>query len=114
MSSRKISLFYAVLIAIASMAVTMVITSKMDLTPSSSAQTVSVPATNSAPLAGAIDATTFRNIAKSMAPAVVNIQTLAHARGRELTEYFGGQGGDDLLRRFFGGGDDDQPATPKG
>jgi len=47
-----------------------------------------------------------------MAPAVVNIQTLAHARGRELTEYFGGQGGDDLLRRFFGG-DDDQPA-PRG
>ena len=113
MSTRKISLFYAVLIAIASMAVTMVITSKMDLTPSSSAQTVSVPATNSAPLSGPIDATTFRNIAKSMAPAVVNIQTLAHARGRELTEYFGGQGGDDLLRRFFGGGDDDQ-TPPRG
>jgi serine protease Do len=48
----------------------------------------------------------------------VNIQTLAHARGRELTEYFGGQGGDDLLRRFFGGqggGDDDQTTpTPRG
>jgi serine protease Do len=114
MSTRKISLFYAVLIAIASMAVTMVITSKMDLTPSSAAQTVSVPATNSAPLSGTIDATTFRNIAKSMAPAVVNIQTLAHARGRELTEYFGGQGGDDLLRRFFGGGDDDQSQSPRG
>ncbi len=113
MSTRKISLFYAVLIAIASMAVTMVITSKMDLTPSSSAQTVSVPSTNSAPLSGTIDATTFRIIAKSMAPAVVNIQTLAHARGRELTEYFGGQGGDDLLRRFFGGGDDDQQQTPQ-
>ncbi|HEY7285071.1 MAG TPA: trypsin-like peptidase domain-containing protein [Vicinamibacterales bacterium] len=115
MSSRKISLFYAVLIAIASMAVTVVITSKMDLTPTSSAQTVSVPSTNSAPLAGAIDAATFRNIAKSTAPAVVNIQTMAHARGRELTEYFGGQGGDDLLRRFFGGGDDDQTTpTPRG
>ena len=62
----------------------------------SSAQTVSVPPTNSAPPSSTIDATTFRNIAKSMAPAVVNIQTLAHARGRELTEYFGGQGGDDL------------------
>jgi serine protease Do len=95
------------------MAVTVVITSKMDLTPSSSAQTVSVPSTNSAPLSGTIDATTFRIIAKSMAPAVVNIQTLAHARGRELTEYFGGQGGDDLLRRFFGG-DDDQPSAPRG
>jgi serine protease Do len=114
MSTRKISLFYAVLIAIASMAVTVVITSKMDLTPSSSAQTVSVPAANSAPLTGPIDATTFRNIAKATAPAVVNIQTLAHARGRELTDYFGGQG-DDLLRRFFGGGDDsDQSPQPRG
>jgi len=108
MSSRKISLFYVVLIALASMAVTAVITSKMDLTPVSSAQTVAVPSTNSAPLTGAIDATTFRNIAKVTAPAVVNIQTLGHARGRDLTEYFGGQG-DDLLRRFFGGGDDQAP-----
>jgi serine protease Do len=104
MSSRKISLFYVVLIALATMAVTAVITSRMDLTPASSAQTVSVPAANSAPLAGPLDATTFRNIAKSTAPAVVNIQTLGHARGRDMTEYFGGQG-DDLLRRFFGGGD---------
>jgi serine protease Do len=113
MSTRKISLFYAILIAVASMAVTVVITSKMDLTPSSAAQTVAVPAANSAPLTGPIDATTFRNIAKATAPAVVNIQTLAHARGRELTEYFGGQG-DDLLRRFFGGGDDDQAPQPRG
>ena len=112
MSSRKISLFYAVLIALASMAVTAVITSKMDLTPVSSAQTVAVPSTNSAPLTGAIDATTFRNIAKVTAPAVVNIQTLGHARGRDLTEYFGSQG-DDLLRRFFGGGNDDQ-TPPRG
>ena len=111
MSTRKISLFYVVLIALATMAVTVVITSRLDLTPSSSAQAVSVPPTNSAPLSGAIDATTFRNIAKVNAPAVVNIQTEAHARGRELTEYFGGQG-DDLLRRFFGG-DDPQP-TPRG
>jgi serine protease Do len=113
MSTRKISLFYAILIAVASMAVTVVITSKMDLTPSSAAQTVAVPAANSAPLTGPIDATTFRNIAKATAPAVVNIQTLARARGRELTEYFGGQG-DDLLRRFFGGGDDDQAPQPRG
>ncbi len=111
MSTRKISLFYVVLIALATMAVTVVITSRLDLTPSSSAQAVSVPPTNSAPLAGPIDATTFRNIAKVNAPAVVNIQTEAHARGRELTEYFGGQG-DDLLRRFFGG-DDPQPG-PRG
>jgi serine protease Do len=112
MSTRKISLFYAVLIALASMAVTAVITSRMDLTPVSSAQTVAVPPTNSAPLTGSIDATTFRNIAKATAPAVVNIQTLGHARGRDLTEYFGSQG-DDLLRRFFGGGDD-QAQPPRG
>jgi serine protease Do len=110
MSTRKISLFYVVLIALATMAVTVVITSRLDLTPSSAAQNVSVPPTNSAPLGGPIDATTFRTIAKANAPAVVNIQTEARAHGRELTEYFGGQG-DDLLRRFFGG--DDQP-TPRG
>src|SRR5256714_2700961 len=112
MSTRKISLFYVVLVALATMAVTVVITSRLDLTPSSAAQMVSVPQTNSAPLGGPIEATTFRTIAKVNAPAVVNIQTEARARGRELTEYFGGQG-DDLLRRFFGGGDDQQP-TPRG
>jgi serine protease Do len=110
MSTRKISLFYVVLIALATMAVTVVITSRLDLTPSSAAQNVSVPQTNSAPPSGPIDATTFRTIAKVNAPAVVNIQTEARAHGRELTEYFGGQG-DDLLRRFFGG--DDHP-TPRG
>jgi serine protease Do len=111
MSSRKISVFYVVLIALATMAVTAVITSKMDLTPTSSAQTIAVPPANSAPLSGPIDATTFRDIAKAVAPAVVNIQTLGHARGRDLTEYFGGQG-DDLLRRFFGGGGAEQ--APRG
>jgi serine protease Do len=117
MSTRKISVFYVVLIALATMAVTAVITSRMDLTPSSSAQSVAVPATNSAPLTGAIDATTFRNIAKANAPAVVNIQTLGHARGRDLTEFFGqggGGGGDDLFQRFFGGGGDDNQAPPRG
>src|SRR5690349_12329689 len=104
MSTRKTSLFYGVLIAVASMAVGMVIASRLDLTPSSSAQPLNVPSMNSAPLTGAIDATTFRNIAKVNAPAVVNIQTEVRQRGRDLTEYFG-QGGDDLLRRFFGGED---------
>ena len=41
MSTRKTTLFYAVLIAIASIAVGMVIASRLDLTPASSAQTVS-------------------------------------------------------------------------
>jgi serine protease Do len=104
MSTGKTSAFYLVLTAVAGMAVGTVITSRLDLTPSSSAQTVAVPATNSAPLTGPIDATTFRNIAKTNAGAVVNIQTEVRQRGRDLTEYFG-SGGDDLLRRFFGGDD---------
>jgi serine protease Do len=95
------------------MAVGMVIASRLDLTPSSSAQTVNVPSMNSAPLTGPIDATTFRNIAKTNAPAVVNIQTEVRQRGRDLSEYFG-QGGDDLLRRFFGNEDPQQGPPQRG
>ena len=99
MSTRKkTTLFYAILIAIASAAIGMVIASQWGLSPSSSAQTVAIPPGNSAPLSGPIDATTFRNIAKSQAPVVVYIQTTGRAR-RELTEF----GGDELFRRFFGG-----------
>src|SRR3954468_24040738 len=99
MSTGKTSAFYAILIAVAGMAVGMVIASRLDLPPASSAQTnVSVPPMNSAPLSGPIDAMTFRNIAKANAGTVVNIQTEVRQRGRDLTEYFGG--GDDLLRRF--------------
>src|SRR3954469_21812469 len=106
MSTRKTSVFYAVLIAIASIAVGMVIASRLDLTPASSAQAVALPPMNSAPLAGTIDASTFRNIAKSQIPTVVNIRTESRQRTQDLTEFFGGGGGggEDLLRRFFGGG----------
>ena len=90
MSTRKSTAFYIVLTAVASLAVGMVIASRLDLAPASSAQTVTVPAVNSAPLAGPIDATTFRTIAKYNAPAVVNIQTEVRQRQRDLTEYFGG------------------------
>jgi serine protease Do len=115
MSTGKTSAFYVVLIAVAGMAVGMVISARLDLTPASSAQTAGVPATNSAPLSGPIDATTFRNIAKLNAPAVVNIQTEVRARNRDLSDYFGGGGGgsDDLLRRFFGG-DEPQAPAPRG
>jgi serine protease Do len=111
MSTRKSTAFYLVLTAVASLAVGMVIASRLDLAPASSAQTVAmVPVANSAPLTGTIDATTFRNIAKFSAPAVVNIETEVRQRSRDLTEYFGGS--DDLLNRFFGR-DDAQPA-PRG
>jgi serine protease Do len=103
MSTRKTTLFYAILIAVASLAVGMVIASRLDLTPTSAAQMVAMPAMNSTPLSGAIDATTFRNIAKQQIPTVVNIRTESRQRTQDLTEFFGGGGGDDLLRRFFGG-----------
>ncbi len=112
MTTRKTTLFYGVLIAIASLAVGMVIASRLDLTPASSAQAVSVPAMNSSPLTGAVDATTFRNIAKAQIPTVVNIRTEVRQRTQDLTEFFGGGGGgggDDLLRRFFGQGGPNGP-----
>jgi len=96
MPTRKTTLFYIVLIAIASAAVGMVISSQWGLPQASSAQTVNVPAANTAALSGPIDATTFRNIAKNQAPVVVNLRTSARMR-RDLTE-----GSEDLLQRFFG------------
>ena len=105
MSTRKTTAFYAVLIAVASVAVGMVIASRMDLSPESAAQTLALPAANSAPLSGPVDAQTFRNIAKAVSPTVVNIRTESRQREQELTEFFGG--GDDLFRRFFG-----QPRQP--
>jgi serine protease Do len=117
MSTRKTTFFYALLIAVASLAVGMVIASRLDLTPASSAQTIAVPPMNSAPITGALSADTFRNIAKAVTPSVVNIRTEMKAKAQDLTDFFGGGGGappDDLFQRFFGtppgGGDqDDQP-----
>ena len=68
MPTRKTTLFYVVLVAIASVAVGMVIASRLDLTPSSAAQMMNVPVSNSAPLTGPVDASTFKNIAKAQTP----------------------------------------------
>src|SRR3954462_14901458 len=104
MSSRKITLFYLPLIVLASIAVGMVIASRLDLTPTSSAQSIVVPPMNSAPLTGPLSADPFRNIAKAQAPMVVNIKTEMKAKSQDLEGLFGGGGGgsDDFLRRFFG------------
>jgi serine protease Do len=99
MSSRKTTLFYAVLIAVASTAIGMVIASRLDLSSTSSAQTMTAPTMNSAPVSGPVDAQTFRNVAKAQTPIVVNIATEQRRRTQELTEFFGG---DEMLRRFFG------------
>ena len=63
---------------------------------------------NSAPINGPLTATTFRDIAKTVSPAVVNIRTESRQRAQDLTDFFGGGGGggNDLFERFFG-----QPAA---
>jgi serine protease Do len=106
-TTRKTTIFYVALIAIASAVVGMVIASRLDLSTTSSAQSLAVPATNSAPLSGPVDATTFRNIAKMQSPMVVSIFTESRQRTQDLSDFFGGGGGgggDDLFDRFFGGG----------
>jgi serine protease Do len=90
MSTRKSSVFYGLLIALTSLVVGLVIASKLDLTPASLAGTLDVPVTNSAPLNGPIDATTFRNIAHDAGPSVVSITTKGTRVAEEETlEFFG-------------------------
>ncbi len=88
MSNRKSSVFYGILIAFACTAMGMVIASKFGLTPASSAGPLNIPATNSAPISGAIDASTFRNIAKAENPAVVSITALSTRRQPDVSELF--------------------------
>ena len=116
MSTRKTTFFYTLLIAVASLAVGMVLASRLDLTPTSSAQTINVPPMNSAPITGPLNADTFRNIAKAVTPSVVNIRTEMKAKGNDLTQFFGGGSPDDLFHRFFGQPDqpDDQEQGQRG
>src|SRR5262245_65147562 len=109
MYNRKTTLFYALLIAIASLAVGMVIASRLELSPHSAAQSIAIPPMNSAPINGPLTATTFRDIAKTVSPAVVNIRTESRQRAQDLSDFFGGGGGggNDLFERFFG-----QPGQP--
>ena len=102
-SNRKSTLFYLLLIVVASVMVGMVLASRLDLSQESSAQSLAAPPMNSAPITGPLTATTFRDVAKSVSPAVVNIRTESRQRAQDLSDFFGG-GGDDLLERFFGPG----------
>jgi serine protease Do len=87
--------FYGLLIAVTSLVVGMVIASRLDLTPTSSAANgpLTIPVTNSDPLDGPIDATTFRNIARVAGPAVVSIQATSMRPVRSsrdsIQEFFG-------------------------
>src|SRR5436305_14988081 len=103
-SVPRLTLFYLPLIVLASIAVGMVIASRLDLTAVSAAHSIAMPPMNSAPLTGPLTADTFRNIAKAQAPMVVNIKTEMKAKSQDLEGLFGGGGGsDDFFRRFFGG-----------
>jgi serine protease Do len=104
MSNRKATFFYGFLIAVASLVAGMVIASRLDLTPASLARTVNIPETNSAPLEGALDASTFRNIATSQNPVVVSIRTRTERRAGR-----GGGGGGGFLEEFF-----QAPGQPRG
>ena len=91
MSSRKSTFFYGVLIAFSSLVVGMVIASRLDLAPRSFANNLNVPATNSAPLSGPLDASTFRTIAQQASPTVVSIRVTSTRETPEISELFGFQ-----------------------
>jgi serine protease Do len=90
MSTSKSGVFYSTLIALVSLIAGMVIASKLDLTSASFAA-VNVPATNSAPITGPLDATTFRTIARNESPTVVSVIITAHRQGSSIEQFFGGQ-----------------------
>src|ERR1700683_4360280 len=103
MSTSKSGVFYGTLISLVSVIAGMVIASKLDLTPSSFAA-VNVPATNSAPLTGPIDATTFRTIAHNQSPTVVSVIITGHRSGASLDQFLGEQNPFDNNRRRGGRG----------
>ena len=107
MSNRKTTFFYTLLVAIAALAVGMVIASRLGMSPSSAAQGVAPPM-NSAPISGPLTATTFRDIAKTVSPAVVNIRTESRQRQQDLSDFFG----PDMFERFFGQPGPGGPGAP--
>jgi serine protease Do len=92
MSNHRSRVFYGVMIALSSLVVGMVLASRLGLSPASFAGSLTVPATNSAPLTGALDASTFRTIAHEASPAVVSIRTtVPQQAGGTLEDFFGFQ-----------------------
>jgi serine protease Do len=89
MSTRTSTFFYGVLIALASLVAGMVLASRLDLAPRSAAAPLGVPAANSAPLTGPLDAGTFRTIARDASPSVVTIKITATRPARSLGDLFG-------------------------
>jgi serine protease Do len=91
MTTGKSSVFYGLLIAVTSVVAGMVIASRLDLAPRSSAADLSIPPTNSAPITGVVDAATFRTIAHDATPSVVSILTTTTRRDTtgSMWEQFG-------------------------
>lgn len=91
MATRRSAFLSGALIAVAALAAGMVLASRLDMAPASFAGAVDVPATNSAPLDGPLDASTFRTIAAQVGPAVVSIQTTGRRQQPPtgLEEFFG-------------------------
>ena len=102
---NKSNLFYLLLVVVASVMVGMVLASRLDLSSQSSAQSLAVPSVNSAPITGPVTATTFREVANMVSPAVVNIRADSMQPTQDLSDLFGGGADqDDLLNRLFPGG----------
>ena len=119
---NKSNFFYMLLIVVASVMVGMVLASRLDLSPQSSAQSLGVPSVNSSPITGPVTATTFREVANTVSPAVVNIRADSMQPTQDLSDLFGGSDDSDLLNRLFpngrpprgqGQGDADTPRRPK-
>jgi len=90
MSTRRSRAFYGVMIALSSVVVGMVLASRLGLSPSSFAGSLTVPASNSAPLTGPLDATTFRTLAQVASPTVVSIRTRIPSQpGTSIEDFFG-------------------------
>ena len=90
MSNKAQTYFYGLLIALTSLVVGMVIASRLGLSPASFASELAVPKTNSAPLTGPIDASTFREIAREASPTVVSIRTqVTRQASGSIEEFFG-------------------------
>jgi len=87
MSTR--TFFRSTLLAVSALVVGMVLASGLGLSPGSFAGTLTVPPTNSSPLTGPLDASTFRTVAQAASPAVVSIRTTATRQGLGIDDLFG-------------------------
>jgi serine protease Do len=93
MSTSKSGAFSYTLVALVSLVAGLVLATKLDLTPTSlAAVAVNVPATNSAPITGPLDATTFRTIAREQSPTVVSVIITGHRPQSPIDQFLRGQG----------------------